>query len=173
MRMNLTPWRRRARLGLMRFWLVGALASLSLAACGASTTNSHGSANGASPVSTVSGKATSIRPCLGTFTGGVSPALTLSNTSGARSGAAKTGDTIAIRLDTQHTWRLASIKPSGTLTAQTLNGQFDSGASACVWLFSAEAPGDATVTFSGLPLCDTTRACPQYATAISFTIHVS
>lgn len=170
--MHLIAWARLARMGAARFGLVAALglALLPLAACGGSSA-AAGSSTPTAP--TRPGGGLTVRPCLGTYDGSASPAVTLDSSSGVKSAGAKTGDVIAFNMDGQHKWTLGGVSPASALSAQGSPGMFDSANDVCVWLFQAIAPGDATVSFTGVALCDPTQACPQYAILATFTLHIS
>lgn len=114
-----------------------------------------------------------IRPCTGFYSGGDKPDVTLSNSASNVTGSAHTGDAIEIRLDGHHKWTLASVKPSGALTSLTQEGLFDSADGVCVWIFHTSAAGDATITFTGLALCDPTQVCPQYTILQTFKLHIA
>ncbi len=171
--MNQAPGGSRSRVVLVRLWLVclSALLALLLAACGAGVSTPR--TGGSTSSTTTGGAVMTIRPCLGSYSGGGNPAVTLTNSSSNVTGSAHTGDTIEIRMDGHHKWTLTSVKPSDTLTSITQEGLFDSASGDCVWIFHASAAGDATITFTGLALCDPTQVCPQYAILQTFKLHIS
>jgi hypothetical protein len=165
----------RALVGLNRLWHVGfsALLALLLAACGPAATNNGNAASASTTPKVIPGAAVVIRPCDGSYTGGYTPALTLSNTSSNVTGSAHTGDTIEIRMKGQYYWRLASVKPASALALTYQGALANSGNTTCVWIFHASAPGNATVTFTGTTICDPTKTCSQHTITYNFAIHIS
>lgn len=145
--------------------------ALALAACGSAGSSGGGTSGGATGAGP--GDGMTVRPCLGTYTGGNHPALTLTNFSGDITGDAHVGDTVEIHLDGHHKWTYTYVMPSGALTVQTTQGLLDESDVSCVWIFRANEAGAATVAFTGAALCDPTQACPQYALLQTFTIHIS
>lgn len=155
--------------------------ALALVACGGAGSSSGRSSGGGSPgggspggaISEGPGTGMTVRPCLGSYTGGYNAALTLTNFSGDITGDAHVGDTVEIHLDGHHKWTYSYVMPSGALTAQTTQGLLDGTDVSCVWIFRAREAGASTVAFTGSALCDPTQACPQYALLQTFTIHIS
>lgn len=154
---------------LNRLWLasLSAVLALLLGACGAAPSQGSGSTSSAGP-----GAGMAIRPCLGDYTGDLSPALTLSS-SARVSGSVHVGDIIEIRLDGQHKWTLDAVKPGAALAAEGNQGALDRADGTCVWDFQARERGDVIISYSGVALCDPTQACPDYAIAQSFTVRIS
>ncbi len=174
--MILSPRRPRARAGPGRhLWLaaLAALLALLLTACGASGARGGGAVSGSPSATSSTGAGLTVRPCLGFYSGGDNPAVTLTNSSANVTGGARAGDVIELRLDDHHSWKLTGIKPTGSLTSLSSQGLLDSADGTCVWILRAVTPGDAVVTFTGTALCDPTQACPQYAILQTFTIHIS
>lgn len=130
--MKLAPWQSK-RAGMRRLGPVGfgAFLALLLAACGVSPSHTGGNTNGSASSVILGGSGLAIRPCLGDYTGGLSPSLALSS-SASLSGSARVGDIIEIRLDGQHSWTLESIKPATALVSHENKGALDRVDGACV-----------------------------------------
>jgi hypothetical protein len=154
---------------LSRLWLasLSALLALLLGACGAAPSQGGESTSSMGP-----GAGMAIRPCLGDYTSGLHPALTLLS-SAEVSGSAHVGDIIEVRLDGRHKWTLDAVKPGAALVAKENQGVLDRADGSCVWDFQARERGDVIITYSGVALCDPTQVCPDYAIPQSFTLRIS
>ncbi len=174
--MILTTRGPRIRAGHRSLWLVGlsALLALFLAACGP-TTSHTGETSSAPPhiQNPLAGKVITIRPCSGVYTGGYNSTVTLTNSSSNVTGSAHTGDTIEIRMKGQYYWRLASVTPDTALTLTHLGGLLDSASGICAWIFHANTPTTTVVAFTGSPICDPLKPCPQYIIKYTFKINIS
>lgn len=173
--MILTTRGPRARAGHGRLWLVGlsALLALFLAACGPTTSHTGGATSAPAHVQTIPGKAIIIRPCSAVYTGGYNSTVTLTNSSSDVTGSAHTGDTIEIRMKGQYYWRLASVTPETALTLTHQGGLLDSASGTCAWIFHANTPANAVVSFTGSPICDPSKACPQFIIKYTFKLHIA
>lgn len=162
-----------------RLWRVSALAALTLlaalvmAGCGGAGGTGAGEPSGAASNGTTNppGTGLTIHPCTGVYKPQGVPVVTLGGSSGQRSATVAPGDIVEVRLDTVHKWSLDTRSLAKTLVPLNTEGAADGAA--CVWDFKAQAPGTATIMFSGSPVCDPTEMCPQYVTALKFDITVS
>ena len=100
------------------------------------------------------------------------PALVLTLQTPNKSGTAHVGDFVQVRLPITNHWSIQSA--SSTLSMLQPAGFQDQRLDVCAWNFRAKSAGDATLSFTGLPLCDQpNKPCPQYALAEAFTVHLS
>lgn len=150
---------------------------LILAGCGASSstvTYGLGAGTITTPTAGHPGR-TSIRPCTGPWASvnvAGTPALVLTPQTPDQTGTAHAGDLVQVRLPIAVHWNLQSA--SANMAVLQPAGFQDPQLNVCAWSFRARSAGDATLSFTGLPLCDQpSKPCPQFALAETFTVHVS
>lgn len=153
------------------------LGALALAGCGATTTNVGGGGDGSQPTATPginNGGTMSVRPCPGnSATSAPSATIVLTVKDSYKTTKAHVGDTIEVRLDAKTHWATPAHDAAPALAAIQPQGGMDEASQSCQWFYKAAAPGKATLSFTGAPLCDPTQACPAIARAEQFTIQVS
>ncbi len=150
------------------------LLSLLLAGCGYNSvsTLSPGGGNGGNSSGPILG--TSVRPCVGPSADvGVQgqPALTLSDATADKTGAAHVGDLVQVQLPGDWRWELNGAPAN--LTATPYAGAYDQARQICFWNFTAASASSVTVHFTGTPRCEGGQPCPTIARVDDFTIHVS
>lgn len=167
-------WRRAGTAPSFAALALVALLTLALAGCGgagASTSRTGGASSGGSTLKGPPQTGLTVMPCHSSLAAVLPPTITLQSMDARTPVSAHVGDIISISLDGQHRWSLNGLSAGGALTPLTAQGALVNGD--CLWQFKASAPGDATVNYSGQPLCDPTQQCPQYALALTYTIRVA
>lgn len=101
--------------------------------------------------------------------GEVTPSVTLRDSGPSVTTNVPVGAVVEFRLAGQHHWNLGGVTPASALTPVGAQGTFQQGD--CVWDMRVEQPGDITVVFSGIPICQTNQPCPAYALIDKFTLH--
>lgn len=168
------------RIGSKTLLVVGAaclLGALALAGCGVTTTNVGGGGDGSQQTATPginNGGTMSVKPCPGnSVTSAPSATVVLTVKDSYKTTQAHVGDTIEVQLDAKTHWSTPAHDAAPALTAIQPQGGMDEASQTCQWFYKAAAPGNATLNFTGAPLCDPTQACPAIARAEQFTIQVS
>ena len=149
--------------------LLGIALMFVLAACGASTTGTSGSA----PTATVSGYGSAYGcPSDAVVTTPSSSAnITIQPSQANSTVLAHTGDIIEIRLPFNSKWS-GPTTSQGILELQTPSGYASKTNSACIWRFVAMGTGTIELNYTRQALCKPGELCPQYIMNVPFTITV-
>jgi hypothetical protein len=163
---------------MVRIWQIGLLAAMIglLAACGPSTVGSGGTngSNQASATATAAALA-SLNGCPSQETPtGIKPADVVLTQNGGfdQSASAKQGQILEIRLLATMRWSLATANAGPALAPESPAGWYNRALGACIWRFSANAAGTATLQYTGTPVCAPGSACPTFALAQAYMITV-
>lgn len=155
-----------------------ALLALVVAGCGTTTTTSLGSSSTATatPTRHIGGGLT-VRPCPGPYGSAQTPSenvVILTPSMPNRTASAHVGQTVEVQLPSNKLWRYSATSHAApSLTLDQPAGVEDGQHDLCIWNFTAQSPGTATLMFTGSPLCEPNMACPAIILAVSFTVTVA
>lgn len=153
------------------FFALGLATALGLAGCGASSSAANGTpATTITPTRAMNGCPSQLIPVDGAPHADV--LVTGQNDAPNQSVKLRVDKSIEVRLSAGIIWHLATTDATGVLSASAPQGWFDSGHLACVWVFTANTAGQATLMFSGGLLCAPDVACPTIAAAQTYTVQV-
>lgn len=158
----------RLRASLLLWALLSLLALVALAACG-STSGGFTSIGSSGGFATA--PATAVKPCPGGLSGVTDagqPNLIL--TEATKSGDARVGQIVQVRLAANYRWSMAEPFPS---LATQINGDYDEHAGVCFWTFKVVSADSVTVTFNGAILCEPQSACPGLVRSETFTVTIT
>ena len=157
--------------------------TLAFAGCGAGAAGPAGTGGAATSTATAGAAhhpgGTAVRPCPGPY-GSASdvhpaPAVLLTTSTPNRSAAAHNGDVIQVRLPSTMRWQYMSDRSVTGRTVAVLQpaGIEDNALNLCVWNFTAQGTGSASLVFDGSPECDVKVPCAQNIQQLTFTVAVT
>ena len=153
------------------------LLALFVAGCGTTTTSLGSSSTATATPTRHLGGGLTVRPCPGPFGSAMTPGnnvVILTGTTANRTASAHVGQTVEVQLPTSKLWHYdASRSASAPLSLVQPAGVEDGQLDLCIWNFTAQAPGTATLAFTGSPLCEPNVPCPAIVLALTFTVNVA
>lgn len=148
-----------------------------LTACGSVGGASHTGAQSATPTAThsaVNPGGLVVRSCSGPVISTLPAATIIVNGQATHSPiTAHVGDTIQVRFQAgAQRWDEIGA-PEAALNPQAMQGAYDANLDLCIWMFQAAHAGTVALHFSGQPLCEPNRPCPNYVIAVNLTFSIS
>lgn len=161
------------------------LMALLLAGCGV-TTGTATMTNGAGQPSVAPTATTTMTPSTsgesGTTTGcplatqvvqwSSPPAIIITSAQSTDKAEVRVGQSIELALTFGHRWSLGPNAGQPALTLNTPAGYGDASMGSCIWRFTAEHAGTASVSFLAAPICQPHMQCPQMVALHTITITV-